>query len=101
LIRALNISTNSKALRRAVEAAGIDVGVWVMLREMLKLADVDLADQSGDVLIVLVARLGLGDADLTKPWGIDFDNGEPGDFAVEGVQARKSVRLIASRRSRA
>ena len=28
-----------------------------MLREMLELADVDLADQSGDVLVVLVAGL--------------------------------------------
>jgi hypothetical protein len=76
-----------KPLRRAVEAAGIAVGVWIMLREVLKLADVDLADQSRDVLIVLVARLGLGDADLAKPRRIDSDNGKSGDVAVEGVQA--------------
>ena len=53
-------------LRRAVEAAGIAVGVGIVLREMLQLADVDLADQRGDVLVVLVAGLGLGDADLAQ-----------------------------------
>ena len=73
-------------LGRAVEAAGIAVGVRIVLREMLELADVDLADQRGDVLVVLVARLGLGDADLAQLRRIELDDREPRDVAVELVQ---------------
>ena len=54
------------ALVGAVEAAGIAVGVGIVLGERLQLADVDLADQRRDVLVVLVAGLGLGDADLPQ-----------------------------------
>src|SRR3546814_15099341 len=50
----------------AVQAAGIAVGVGIGLAEILELADVDLADQGRDVLVVLVARIGLGDADLPQ-----------------------------------
>jgi hypothetical protein len=50
-----------QALVGQAQAAGVAVGVRVVLREGLELADVDLADQRGDVLVVLVARLGLGD----------------------------------------
>ena len=76
-----------QALRRTVEAAGIAVGVRVVLGEVLELADVDLADEGGDVLVVLVTRFGLGDGDLAQPGRIDLDHGEPGDVAVEGVEA--------------
>jgi hypothetical protein len=55
-----------EALAREVEAARVAVGVGVVLAVELELADVDLADQRGDVLVVLVARLGLGDAELLE-----------------------------------
>src|SRR3546814_20419964 len=37
------------------------------MRQRIQLANVDLADQRGDVLIVLVARLRLGHRDLAQP----------------------------------
>ena len=58
-----------KALVRAAEAARVGIGVRIVLAEMLELADVDLADQRRDVLVVLVARLGLGDGDLAQLGG--------------------------------
>ena len=60
------------ALVGAVEAAGIGVGVGIVLREKLQLADVDLADERGDVLVVLVAGLRLGNRDLAQPRGRAF-----------------------------
>ena len=74
------------ALRRAVEPAGIGVGVGVVLAEVLELADVDLADEGGDVLVVLVARLGLGHADLAQLGGVQLDDGKLGDVAAELVE---------------
>ena len=74
-------------LRRPVEAARVAVGVGIVLREMLELADVDLADQGRDVLVVLVAGLGLGDADLAQLRRIELDDGEARDVAVELVEA--------------
>ena len=65
-----------QALRGAAEAARIAVGVRIVLAEMLELADVDLADERGDVLVVLVAGLGLGDGDLAQLGGIELDDGE-------------------------
>ena len=55
-----------QALGRAIEPARVAVGVGVVLGEMLKLADVDLAHERGDVLIVLVARFGFRHADLAQ-----------------------------------
>jgi hypothetical protein len=49
-----------QALVGQAQAAAVAVGVGVVLRVGLELADVDLADQRADVLVVLVARLGLG-----------------------------------------
>jgi len=49
---------------------------------MLQLADVHLADQGGDVLVVLVAGLRLGDADLAQLGGVQLDDGELGDIAA-------------------
>ena len=60
----------------AIEAARIAVGVRIVLRMQLQLADVDLADKRGDVLIVLVAGLGLGDGDLTQPRGLQLGDAE-------------------------
>ncbi len=53
-----------QALVGQAQAAGVGVGIGIVLRIGLELADVDLADQRGDVLVVLVAGLGLGDRDL-------------------------------------
>ena len=74
-------------LRGAVQAAGIAVGVGIVLREVFELADVDLADQRRDVLVVFVARLGLGDADLTQLRGHHPDDRETREVAVELVEA--------------
>ena len=74
------------ALGRAVEAARVGVGIGIVLAEKLQLADVDLADQRRDVLIVLVARFGLGDADLPQLRGVQLDDRELRDVAAELVE---------------
>ena len=75
------------ALVRPVERARVAVGVRIDLRERLELADVDLADQRGDVLVVLVARLRLGDGDLADARRVDLHHPEARDVAVELVEA--------------
>ena len=60
----------------AIQAAGIAIGIRVVLGEGLQLANVDLADQRGDVLIVLVARFGFRDRDLPQARGLDFGDPE-------------------------
>ena len=54
---------------------------------MLKLPDVDLADEGRDVLVVLVARLGLGDADLAQLRGVKLYDRELFEIAVEFVES--------------
>ena len=76
-----------QALVRQAQAAGVAVGIRVVLRKALELADVDLADQRGDVLVVLVARLGLGDADLPQDRREALDHRELADVAAEFFQA--------------
>ncbi len=56
-----------KPLRGAVETARVGVGVGVVLPVELQLADVDLANERGDVLVVLVAGLGFCHTDLPQP----------------------------------
>ena len=73
-------------MRRSVEPAGVAVGVRIVLTEVLELTDVDLAGQRGDVLVVLVARLGLGDADLPELRRHQLDHGEAREVAVELIQ---------------
>ncbi|MNE99077.1 hypothetical protein D3C80_1976930 [compost metagenome] len=51
-------------LRGPVEPAAIGIGVGIGLAVILELADIDLADQRGNVLVVFVARFRLGDGDL-------------------------------------
>jgi hypothetical protein len=58
------------------QAAGVGVGVRIILGVLLQLADVDLADQRGDVLVVLVARLGLGHGNLAQYRGAQLDDAE-------------------------
>jgi hypothetical protein len=74
-------------LVRQAQAARVAVGIGVVLRVLLELADVDLADQRRDVLIVLVARLGLRDADLPQDRRVATHHAELTDVAVVLVQA--------------
>jgi hypothetical protein len=68
------------------QAAAVAVGVGVVLRIGFELADVDLAHQAGDVLVVLVARLGLADAHLLEDAGVALDDLELADVAAELFQ---------------
>ena len=65
------------ALVGAIQAAGIAVRIGIVLGERLQLADVDLADQRGNILIVFVPRLGLRNSDLTQSRRLDFRNPKP------------------------
>ena len=75
------------ALGRAVQPARVAVGVGVVLAQVLELADVELADEARDVLVVLVPGLGLGHADLAQPRGIELHHLELRDVALELLQA--------------
>ena len=75
-----------QALVREAEAAGEAVGVRVVLGEGLELADVDLADEGRDVLVVLVARLGLRDPDLLQDARVALHDLELADVAAEFLQ---------------
>jgi hypothetical protein len=55
-----------KTLIGAAESAGEGIGVGIVLAEVLELADIDLADEGGDVLVVLVAGFRLGDRNLPE-----------------------------------
>src|SRR5262249_60727670 len=74
------------ALVGGIEAARIAVGIGIVLGEGLELADIDLADERRDVLIVLVAGLGLGDGDLPQARRLNPRNPEARDVAAEGFE---------------
>jgi hypothetical protein len=74
------------ALVGAAQRTGVAVGVRIVLGVMLQLADVYLADQRGDVLVVFVTGLGLGDRDLFENGRIELDDAELGDVAVVLLQ---------------
>ena len=76
-----------QALVGEAQAARVAVGVGIVLRILFQLADVDLADQGGNVLVVFIARLGLGNADLAQDGRIALDHAELADVAVVLVQA--------------
>ncbi|CAM5509809.1 hypothetical protein SSTU70S_02974 [Stutzerimonas stutzeri] len=76
-----------QALVRAAQRTRVAVGVGIVLREFLELADIDLADQCGNVLVVLVARLGLGHGDLVENRRVQLDHAELADVAAEFLQA--------------
>ncbi len=71
-----------QALVGAAETAGVAVGVGVVLGELLELADVELAHQRRDVLVVLVARLGLAHADLRERGRTQLDHAEMREVAA-------------------
>ena len=81
-----------QSLVGAIEAAGIAVGIRIVLRMQLQLADIDLADQRGDVLVVLVARLGLGDGDLAQPRRQQLGDAEARDVAFELIESLDAPR---------
>ncbi len=54
---------------------------------MLEHADIDLADQRRDILVVFVARFGLGDRDLVQDRRLDLDHLELADIAADLVEA--------------
>ncbi len=74
------------ALVGAVQAAGIAVGVGIVLGVGFQLADVDLADQRRDVLVIFVAGFGLGDRDLAQPRRLDLGDAELRDVAAERLE---------------
>ncbi|MNF56193.1 hypothetical protein D3C84_376750 [compost metagenome] len=76
-----------QALVGPAQCARVAVGIRVVLREFLELADIHLAHQRRDVLVVLVTRFGLGDGDLVKDRGVELDHAELADVAAELVQA--------------
>lgn len=53
-----------QCLRRAIKPAAVAVGIRVVLAEMFQLANVELARERRDILIVLVTGFGFSDADL-------------------------------------
>ena len=75
------------ALVGEAQPARVAVCVRVVLREALELADVELAHQRRDVLVVLVARLGLGDRDLLQHRRAQLHDSKSGDVATVLVQA--------------
>ena len=85
------------ALVGAVQAARIAVGVGIVLGEGLELADIDLADQRGDVLIVLVAGFGFRDRDLAQPRGLDLGDAESRNVAAEGLEPLVAPRAHQAR----
>src|SRR3984893_11403088 len=76
-----------QALVGPVQAARIAVGIGIVLGEALELADIDLADERRDVLIVLVARLVLCNGDLPQPRGLDLRDAKTGNVAAEFLEA--------------
>ena len=64
------------------QSARITVGIRVILRKLFKLADIDLANQAGDILIIFISGLRLGNADLAEDGRMKFDHLEFGDVAV-------------------
>jgi hypothetical protein len=69
------------------QPAGVAVGVRVALRVAVELADIDLAHQRGDVLVVLVSRLGLGDRDLPQDGRLDPHHAEARNVPAVFLQA--------------
>ena len=83
------------------QAAREAVGVRVVLGIGLELADVDLADQRADVLVVLVAGLGFADTHLLEHAGVSLDDLEPADVTAvllepfDSPRAEDSVEVAA------
>ena len=75
------------ALVGQAQPARIAVGIRVILGVLVELANVHLAHQGGDVLVVLVAGLGLGDGGLAQHRRVDAGHAELVDVTVEFFHA--------------
>ncbi len=75
------------ALVGAVQAAAEAVGIRVVLAVVLQHADVDLAHQCRDVLVVVVPGLGLGHGHLVQYGGVFLHHPELADVTAVFVQA--------------
>ena len=69
------------------QAAGVAVGIGIVLGVLFELADIDLTHERGDILIVLVAGLGLGDAHLPQHRGAQADDTELRNVSAVFVHA--------------
>ena len=76
-----------QALVGLAQATAEAVGIRIVLGEILQHADVDLADEGGNVLVVVVTGLGLGNSNLVEHRGIHFHNPELADVAAVLMQA--------------
>ena len=76
-----------QALVGPAQCARVAVGVGIVLWEFFQFADIDFAHQRRDVLVVLIARLGLGHADLVEDRRVEFHHAELADVTAELGQA--------------
>ena len=76
-----------QALIGQAQTAGKTVGVRVVLSKGFELANVDLANQRRDVLVVFVAGLGLRDSDLFEDRRIPPDDFEFANIATKLFQS--------------
>ena len=74
------------------QRAGIAIGIRIVLRVVFQFTDIDLTDQRGDILVVLIARLGLGNRNLLQNGRPDFYHAEFGDVAAKLMQALRRPR---------
>ncbi len=68
-------------------APRVAVGIGVVLRELFQFADIDLAHQCRDVLVVFISRLGFRDRNLVEDRWVEFHHAELADIAAEFGQA--------------
>ena len=71
----------------AAQCAGIAVGIRVVLRVVLQFTDIDLTNQRGNILVVLVARLGFGNRNLLQNRRPHFHHPELGNVTAKILQA--------------
>ena len=76
-----------QALVGPAQRTGVAVSVGVVLWVFLEFADIDLTDQRRNILVVFIARFGLGHGDLVEDRRIQFDHAELTDIATEFGQA--------------
>ena len=68
------------------QAAAEAVGVRVILGEVFQHADIHLANEGGDVLVIVIARLGLGYTHLVQYRRVHLHHTELTDVAAVLVQ---------------
>ena len=56
------------------------------MRIIFQLTNINLADQRRNILIIFIARLGLGDGNLLEHRGIAFDDAKLCDVAIKFMQ---------------